>query len=98
MRPTDLVVMPCSRRQFRGRTDRACTGGGGLADCGASAGLCILRFGAEVLAVKLGTPACQNGGMSDDDSVPADTIANLRIDLLGSDLPISGASSRCRSR
>ena len=51
-------------------------------------GLRVLRFGAELLAVELGTPACQNGGMSADDSVPADTIATLRIDLLGSDPPI----------
>ena len=38
--------------------------------------------------MELATAACQNGGMSADDSVPADTIATLRIDLLDSNPPI----------
>src|SRR5271165_4409613 len=37
--------------------------------------------------MELAAPACQTGGMSAD-SVPPDTIATLRIDLLDSDPPI----------
>jgi hypothetical protein len=37
--------------------------------------------------MELAAPACQTGGMNAD-SVPPDTIATLRIDLLGSDPPI----------